>query len=84
MDFINSNLAKLLLSDKLECEIVRLVEQNPSAHFFFDEFPFGKNGVKMDSLTKISANIPVNNCLWIACQFQKNPQAEDLQKCGSY
>jgi hypothetical protein len=68
----------------LESKILQLFKDNPEAHFFFDEFPFGLNGLQPEELIKISSKLSEKIFLWIACQYQNNPMSEDLQNCGNH
>jgi hypothetical protein len=67
----------------LESKILQLFKDNPDAHFFFDEFLFGLNGIQPEELINISSKLSENCFLWIACQYQNNPMLEDLQNCGN-
>jgi hypothetical protein len=72
-----------VIAGNLENKIIQLLRENSEAHFFFDEFPFGLNGLQQDELKNISDKIPEKNILWIACQYQNNPMSEDLHNCGN-
>ncbi len=67
----------------MESKILHLVKDYPKAHFFFDEFPFGLNGLQSEELINISSKLSEKSFLWIACQDQNNPMSEDLQTCGN-
>ncbi len=67
----------------MESKILQLFKDNPEAHFFFDEFPFGLNGIQPEELINISSKLSEKCFLWIACQYQNNPMSEDLQNCGN-
>ncbi len=65
----------------LEERIAKVVNENPDAHFFMDEVPL-EFGITAEQLAEISKNISLDNFLWIACQSQFHPSADDLREYG--
>ncbi len=60
------------------------MEENPNAHFFFDEVPLGDGGITAEDLQEVSEKISSETFLWLACQSQLHPSSDDLKDCGNW
>ena len=54
-------------------ELEKLVKENPSSNFLIDEAPVSDESFPTKALAEMSAQISVNNYLWVACQSDKAP-----------
>ncbi len=65
-------------------DLEKLVKENPSSNYLIDEAPVSDKSFPTKTLAKLSAEISVNNCLWVACQSDKTPSTQDSNLGGKY
>ncbi len=64
-------------------DLEKLVKENPLSNFLIDEAPVSDESFPTKALAEMSAEISVNNYLWVACQSDKAPNLHD-SNLGNY
>jgi hypothetical protein len=64
-------------------DLEKLIKENPTSNFLIDEAPVSDESFPTKILAEMSAEISVNNYLWVACQSDKTPHTQDSNLEGS-
>ena len=73
---------KCFTGKELEEKMTSLLDQNREAHFFCDEMPIGKDGLRQAFLIDFSEKMSPKKYLWIAWNNKSTPT--DELKTGKY